>query len=311
MKRVLFHALLSISIIPFLFSCGVDQSEFDKLKKERDDLVVKVNECNAVIQALRDSVMMLAFPADQRLNKINDLVSSGDYTSAKQEISRLTSLFPESKESKSTLAIIEKIDRLIAQKKAEEERIKALGFKALKAFTTVTIDYNKVEFSSISVGNTFTFDSYGDRYFYRSADRGNKYLTAAMKITSQSKDPNLPQLAVYKISGDSMTWEGSFKTEFARRDDYGSYLGNEHDFGNDFAKTSTVRFKIGKEVPEELVIGPYALVLKKENSLTRKYERFDNPPVSYIGSVDYPYNLKLEDFTKDGSEFVVVKIANL
>lgn len=311
MKQVLYKSILVFSIIPLLFACGVDQSEFNKIKKERDDLAAKVNECNEVIQALHDSVTMLAFPADQRLNKINALVSSGDYSAAKQEISRITTLFPESKEAKATPAIIEKIDRLIAQKKAEEERIKALGFKALKALTTITIDYNKVEFSNISAGNTFTFDSYGDRYFYRSADRGNKYLTAAMKITSQSKDPNLPQLAVYKISGDSMIWEGNFITEFARWDDYGSYLGNEHDFGNDFAKTSTVRFKIGKEVPEELVKGPYALILKKENSLTREYERFANPPVSYIGSVDYPYSLKLEDFTKDGSEFVVVKIANL
>ena len=108
-----------------------------------------------------------------------------------------------------------------------------------------------------------------------------------------------------------MTWEGNFKTEFARWDDYGSYLGNDHDFGNDFAKTSSVRFKIGKEVAEEIVKGPYALIMKKENALNRNYERFNNPPISYIGSVDYPYTLKLEDFTKDDSMFIVVRIANL
>lgn len=311
MKRVLTKSVLVFSIIPLLFACGVDQSEFNKIKKERDDLATKVNECNAVIQALRDSVTMLAFPADQRLNKINALVSSGDYTAAKQEISRLTSLFPESKEAKATPAIIEKIDRLIAQKKAEEERIKALGFKALKASTTFKIDYNTVELTSISVGNTFTFDSYGDRYFYRSADRGNKYVTAAMKITSQEKDPKLPQLAIYSISGDTMTKVGSFDTEFARWKDYGTYLGNTHDFGNDFAKTSSVRFKIGEEVSEDIVKGPYALIMKKENGLSRNYDRFANPPVSYTGYVSYPSTLRLEDFTKEGSEYVVVKIANL
>lgn len=93
MKRVLYKSILVFSIIPLLFACGVDQTEFNKLKIERDSLAAKVNECNAVIQALRDSVTMLAFPADQRLSKINSLVSSGDYTSAKQEIARLTSLF--------------------------------------------------------------------------------------------------------------------------------------------------------------------------------------------------------------------------
>lgn len=311
MKRVLYKSILVFSIIPLPFACGVDQTEFNKLKIERDSLAAKVNECNAVIQALRDSVTMLAFPADQRLSKINSLVSSGDYTSAKQEIARLTSLFPESKEAKATPAIIEKIDRLIAQKKAEEERIKALGFKALKASTTFKIDYNTVELTSISVGNTFTFDSYGDRYFYRSADRGNKYVTAVMKITSQDKDPKLPQLAIYSISGDTMTKVGSFDTEFARWKDYGTYLGNTHDFGNDFAKTSSVRFKIGEEVSEDIVKGPYALIMKKENGLSRNYDRFANPPVSYTGYVSYPSTLRLEDFTKEGSEYIVVRIANL
>lgn len=311
MKRVLYKSILVFSIIPLLFACGVDQSEFNKIKKERDDLAVKVNECNAVIQALRDSITMLAFPADQRLSKISTLVSSGDYSAAKQEISLLTSLFPESKEAKATPAIIEKIDRLVVQKKAEEERIKALGFKALKTNASITIGYNKVDFSNISVGNTFTFDSYGDTYHYFTADRGNKYLSAAMKITSGDKDPKLPQLALYSVSGDTMTWEGNFFVRFTRWKDYGSYLGNYNDNGNDFSKVSSVNFKTGYEASEELTKKPYAIILKKVNSLTRHYERFDNPPVSYTGSVDYPYNLKLEDFTKDGSEYVVVKIANL
>lgn len=307
MKRVLTYSLLLI----VLFGCGTDQTELNNLRKERDELAAQVKANATVIQTLRDSVTMLAFPADQRLTKINSLVSSGDYTAAKQEISRLVELFPESKEAKSAPAISERIDKLIAQKRAEEERIKALGFKALKASTTFKIDYNTVELTSISVGNTFTFDSYGDRYFYRTADRGNKYITAAMKITSQDKNPKLPQLAIYSISGDTMFKVGNFDTEFARWKDYGTYLGNTHDFGNDFAKTSSVRFKIGEEVSEDIVKGPYALIMKKENGLSRNYDRFGNPLVSYTGYVSYPSTLKLEDFTKDGSEFIVVRIANL
>lgn len=303
--------LLLLLITPFLFSCGVDQTEYNKLKKERDELTAQVSADAAVIEALRDSVTMIAFPADQRLMKINSLVASGEYSVARQEISRLTELFPESKEAKSTPAINEKIDKLIAQKKAEEERIKALGFKALKASTTFKIDYNTVELSSISVGNTFTFDSYGDSYFYRTADRGNKYITAVMKITSKDKDPELPQLAIYSISGDIMSKAGNFDIEFARWEDYGTYLGNSHDDGNDFAKTSSVRFKIGEEVSEDIVKGPYALIMKKENGLIRYYDRFKNPPVSYTGYVSYPSTLKLEDFTKERSEFILVKIANL
>lgn len=307
MKRTI---AFSIALI-VVFGCASNEEELKQLRNDKEQLTAQVNEYSAVIQALRDSVTMLSFPADQRLTKINSLVSSGDYSAAKQEISRLISLFPESKEAKSAPAIIERIDKLVAQKKAEEERIKALGFKALKASTTFKIDYNTVELSSISVGNTFTFDSYDDRYFYRTADRGNKYVSAAMKITSEEKDPKLPQLAIYSISGDTMTKVGNFDTEFARWKDYGSYLGNYSDNGNDFSKVSSVRFKIGEEVSEDIVKGPYALIMKKENGLSRNYDRFANPPVSYTGYVSYPSTLRLEDFTKEGSDFVVVKIANL
>ena len=307
MKRII--ALFFFLVV--LFGCGANQSELNNLRKERDELSAQVNANVALIQALRDSVRMLSFPADQRLTKINGLVSSGDYSSAKQEISRLMELFPESKEAKSAPAIVEKVDKLIAQKQAEEERIKALGFKALKASTSATIGYNKVDFSNISVGNTFTFDSYGDTYHYFTADRGNKYFSAAMKVTSEDKDPNLPQPALYSISGDTMKWEGNFFVRFTRWRDYGSYLGNYGDNNNDFSKVSSVNFKVGYESSEEITKKPYAIVLKKENSLQRHYERFDDPPVSYTGSVDYPYSLSLEDFTKDGSQFVVIKIANL
>ena len=300
-----------IALFLLLHACGVDQAEYDRIKKERDELTTEVSNNHAVIQVLRDSIKMLSFPADQRLNKINNLVSTGDYTQAKQEISLLNSLFPESKEAQSTSAIIERIDKLIAQKKAEEERIKALGFKALKSSSTITIGYNKVEFSNISVGTTFTFDSNSSYYSYRTADRGNKYISAAMKITSESKNPKLPQLAIYTISGDHMTYEGIFATKFARWDDYGSYLGNYHDNGNDFAKTSSVRFKVGREVSEDIIKGPYALVLIKENVLTREYEEYENPPVSYSGIVNYPSSLSLDDFLKEDSQYVVVRIANL
>ena len=303
-------SMIAFATVLFV-SCGANQNELTQLRKERDELAQQISANETVIQALRDSITMLSFPSDQRLTKINNLVSAGDYSSAKQEISRLIELFPESKEAKSAPAISERVDKLIAQKKSEEERIKALGFKALKSTSSVIIDYNKVDFTNISVGNTFTFDSYGDTYHYFTADRGNKYISSSMKVTSQDKDPKLPQLALYSISGDTMKWEGNFIIRFTRWRDYGSYLGNYSDNSNDFSKVSSVNFKVGFEASEDITKKPYAIVLKKENSLSRHYERFDNPPVSYLGSVGYPSTLQLEDFTKDGSQFVIVRIANL
>lgn len=311
LKMVIYRVFVYSLLMLVLFGCDSENKSLSKLRKERNELVAQVKADSVVIKTLRDSIAMLSFPANQRLTKINGLLSVGNYAEAREEVSRLVSLFPESREAKSAPVLIEKINKLVAQKYAEEERIKALGFKGLKPSASTTIGYNKVVFSNISVGSVFTFDAYDDSYHYYTADRGNRYITAAMRITSEDKNPRLPQPALYSISGDTMKWEGNFIVRFTRWRDYGSYLGNYSDNGNDFSKVSSVNFKIGYEASEETAKKPYAIVLLKENTLLRQYERFDNPPVSYTGRVDYPYSLRLEDFTKEDSHYVVIKVANL
>ena len=308
-RIVIINALLVLSL--FVVSCGVDSAEYDKVKKENDSYKAKVVDDSVLISALRDTISMLSISSEQRLSKVNSLISSGEYSEAKKEMRLIVKLFPQSKEAQSSSQVLQRIDDLIAKKKAEEERMKALGFKGLKTVSSVTIGYNKVSFSNISVGNTFVFDSYDDEWWSRKADRGNVYVTAVMSVTSTSHDPKLPTLAVYSIKGDEMVKEGVMTIEFARWSSYGHYLGNYSDYKNDFAKTSTIRFKLGVEVSENVTKGPYAVVLKKSNELSRSYDRFDNPPVSYTGHVSYPYTLKLINFTGDNSEYVVVKIANL
>lgn len=292
-------------------SCGVKQSEYDNIKGELETVKKQVIQDSVRITNLRDTITMLSLPASQRFSLINEQVSNGEYGQAKKSINELNRLFPNSKESQQTTVILQRIDNLIAKQKAEEERIKALGFKALRPVSSVIIDYNRVEISSISVGNTFVFDSYGDHWRYLQADKGSKYITALMEITSDSKDPSLPQPAIYTIEGDRMVYAGNFTVRFNRWEDYGTYLGNDHDFSNDFAKTNSIRFKIGIEVQNEITQKPYAIVLKKANSLIRRYDRFENPPVSYYGSVNYPHNLSLDDFTNESSQYVIIKIANL
>ena len=97
--------------------------------------------------------------------------------------------------------------------------------------------------------------------------------------------------------------------DLARWEDYGTYLGNEPDLNNDFSKVDNVKFKVGCELPESDFSNPYVVVLKKENTQVRHYERFRNPPVYYSGYAEYPQSLTLEDFS-DG-KYVAVRIANL
>ena len=294
-----------------IISCGVKQSEYDSIKNELETAKKQIVQDSIHISNLQDTIAMLSLPANQRLTLINEQVSNGKYSQAQRSIDELNRLFPNSKESQQTSAILQRIDDLIAKQKAEEERIKALGFKTLKPVSSVTIDYNKVSFSAIGVNRTFHFDSYDDGGFHCTADRGNTYVLASMSVTSTSKDPDLPTLAIYSINGDQMNREGIMEVRFAYWQDYGHYLGNYPDYGNDFAKTSTIRFKLGDEVSKEITAKPYAIVLKKTNGLSRKYDRYKNPPVSYSGYIDYPYRLSLDDFIGDNARYVVIKITNL
>ena len=275
----------------------IEKKYQDSLSAVRNEL----KEANAQIEILR-------FPADQRLNKAKSLIESDNLDDALKEIQQLKKVFPNSTEATASESLENRIREKKEAKRIEEERIKALGYKAIPEQSSVKIDYNTITLSGISVGNRFIFDAYDDRWFYRDADRGCKYLTMQMSVTSSNHDPNLPQLAAYSIDGDKMNLIGEFDTEFARWRDYGAYLGNYHDSSNDFSKVSTVKFKLGLQVSNEKLSRPYAIVVMKKNALTSHYDRFANPPKSYIGSANYPSTLSLDSFK---SNYVLIKRFNL
>lgn len=54
--------------------------------------------------------------------------------------------------------------------------------------------------------------------------------------------------------------------------DYGSYLGNGHDFRNDFSHTSTIRFKPGIEISQDYRTEVLFLVASKQGCHTRRNE---------------------------------------
>ena len=273
-------------------------------KKYQDSLSIVRNE----LKDAKAKIAVLSYPADQRFSHITELFNAQEYDKAKKEIAELKSVFPNAPENTECTKILEKISALETAKKAEEERIKALGFKAITQKSTFKIGYNTIVLSSISIGKTFTFDFRSDEWTYREADRGTKYISAAMSVTSTDHDPNLPQLAVYMIKGGEMVYVESFDTEFARWEDYGTYLGNYHDSRNDFAKVSTVKFKVGVQISDDILSKPYAIVVKSENGLTSSYDRYKNPPKSYIGSVSYPRTLSVEEFAKN---YILVKTYNI
>ena len=300
----LLNVTLALLAVTMFLSCTDSKQRVEIEKKYQDSIA----SLRIELQHAQQQIELLKYPANQRYSHILSLFETKEYEKVRAEIAELKRVFPQAKENDDCKEILNKVKSAEAAKKAEEERVKALGFKAINEHSTIKIGYNTVTLSRINVSNQFTFDAYDDRWFYRDADRGSKYVTMQMSVTSSDHNPNLPQFAIYVISGDKMKFIGTFDTKFARWRDYGAYLGNYHDSSNDFSKVSTVKFKLGMQVSNEQLAKPYAIVLMKKNVLSYHYERFDNPPISYIGTADYPVSLSLKDFT---SNYVLIKRYNL
>ncbi len=300
----LLNVTLALLAVTMFLSCTDSKQRVEIEKKYQDSIA----SLRIELQHAQQQIELLKYPANQRYSHILSLFETKEYEKVRAEIAELKRVFPQAKENDDCKEILNKVKSAEAAKKAEEERVKALGFKAINEHSTIKIGYNTVTLSHINVSNQFTFDAYDDRWFYRDADRGSKYVTMQMSVTSSDHNPNLPQFAIYVISGDKMKFIGTFDTKFARWRDYGAYLGNYHDSSNDFSKVSTVKFKLGMQVSNEQLAKPYAIVLMKKNVLSYHYERFDNPPISYIGTADYPASLSLKDFS---SNYVLIKRYNL
>lgn len=278
-------------------------------KKYQDSLLSVRNE----LEEAKVQIELLSYPADQRLQKTKDLIDAGELDKAKSEIEQLINLFPNSDEASSSSELITKIEEIKESKRIEEERIKALGFKALTIVQNITIGKNKVSFSNFKIGLKYTHDVYptytGSEWREHTADKGCSFMSCNMDVTSSSNNPNIPTIAFYSVEGDKLVRKNTFWVNFARWSDYGSYLGNYPDHKNDFAKVNTVKFRLGAQLENDIISKPYVVVLKAENTLSRYYDRFENPPVSYSGESGYPYTLNLDNF-KDG-KYVALKVANL
>lgn len=291
------------------FSCSNNSSTLPV----KSDSIDSVTILKKQIAELQLKVDLLSFPADQRLIEIQKLVEEEKYDAAINKISELQKLFPKSNEAEKTLEITSFIEKKKTELLAEQERIKALGFKALEPTSTITIGYNKITFSKSTIGLKYIHDTYptysGSSWFEHTADRDNQFISFAMDVASTSKDPNIPVPAFYSISGDKLVFEKQFWINFARWDDYGSYLGNEPDLNNDFAKVGTVKFKIGAEISKELLSKPYIVLVKNSNCMTRQSDRFENPPIWYSGDAGYPLHLTIDDI--NSGKYFVIKISNL
>ncbi len=108
MKKLIFYLAIMTA---FITSCGVPQSDYDRLKAENEKLKSELEECQN--------------GAEKLIAIVEKAFSDKDYSLAKENIAKLYQKHPESpknEEFKSLLVKIEKEEQIEIEKKAAEEK---------------------------------------------------------------------------------------------------------------------------------------------------------------------------------------------
>ncbi|WP_053969751.1 hypothetical protein [Mangrovimonas sp. ST2L15] len=303
---------LVVCFFSVFFSCSTsikDSQEYKELEKENMELKSIIKELKNTPES-RYIIAEKLYQDGQRneaLNRykeINSKFTGTEYAiKSSERINEINNLIEKERDEKIKLQKAQEL---------EEKRKRELGFKLVKSNSSIKLDDLTLKFSDIGLKGSFTFDSYGDTYHYRKADRGSRFITAKVSITSKSNDPNLPTIIGYIMKDGKLTSVTpiGLSYRFRRWEDYGSYLGNDADYGNDFSKTSTIPFNLGYEINNDKINGEKIyLVLCKNRTVTRKYDRFDNPPISYNGYSGFKISLNVDDFDENG-DYILIKIIN-
>ncbi len=274
---------------------GPTSEEYSALQKE-------LMECKNENESLKNTPQV-------RLSKGQKLFSENKYDEAITELNALIKNFPGTDEADKATNLVVSIEKTKEDIRINEERKKTLGFKMLKESNVAVVDDVTLNFSTVTTGNRWVFDSYDDEYRYRSSERGDIFVLSKVSISSGSKDPKLPPITIFKASGGKLIWIGTLGYEFSRWEDYGSYLGNDADFGNDFAHTKTIPFSCGLSISVNVMNeSPVFVVVKKTHCFYRFIDQLGNPPVKYIaGDCKIKNELTIDDFD---SEYILVKIFN-
>lgn len=266
-------------------------------------LRAEVDRLRAENEQLRATPQGLAFEIDSALRAGNAEKADGWFR-------RLSDRFPTSPE---TADMHKRIDAFYAKRRADEEearRIASLGFKGLPVNPAISVEDTALTLTSTAVVRRWTFDSYGDGWRFVDAEKDKKMLITRMNISSKRKEPGLFGIGAYVTDGSTLKLVGTMRYRFARWSSYGSFLGTQADFRNEFSHSWRIPFTAGVALSEQdLKHGPIYIVATREPCHERSYERFGQPPVAYLpGKCDsLKPTLSVDDF-KSGPLAILKRI---
>lgn len=264
MKRFIY--LLITFVFVTMVSCGGGESAVNELQAKVDSLTNVVSSQQTSISAMRDSIAVLQFPADQRLAKIKRLIADESFAEAKKEIAALQAYFPNSQEAAQCPALTESINSKLAAIEAEKARIKAQGFKVFKDNLSCSDNEENYSFSGFTFGRTFTFDNCYDvdEYSYRTADKDNTYLLFSLRMSTKKKYASPPSIYIYEVTGDKLRRITHCMEEYASWTSYGAKIGNYSDDSHDFSKVNSVNYKFAGEIEQTQSKKPLFVLFAKD-----------------------------------------------
>lgn len=296
-----------------LAACGDEaklaqkQQEIEKLEAEITKVRAELNDAGSKIRQIEAENADLKRTPQAMLLAVKSAIDKADDAGVEQAKAALLTKFPDTPEASSAKNLVSGMVAARVAKEKEDAQLKALGFKAIPVNSSFASDNVAVTLGAAKIGNQWNFNDYGSGSEYRDAERGSSYVTAQVTFSSKIKDPNLLPLGVYTSNGGELKRLGIMGYEFTRWKDYGTFLGNYHDFGNDFSHTERIRFSMGLQVSKEDISKPLYIVAAKGACASKSENRFGNPPIRYSAAscVVPPEKLTIESFSS--GQFGVLK----
>lgn len=263
-----------------------------QLKQEKTLLLAEVESLKKKIEDLAQTPQVL-------LESVQAALIDEKLSDAQALAEKLEQRYGASAQSKAARTGIAQLQAKLKAKEELAQKMEAMGFYALKPTSAAKANDFIVKVESLTVGTRWTFDSHDTSYMYRDARRGKKFvlLKTTLVSTDKSSDPYLPDIAVYRIEGKSMTRMEPMNFEFRQWQGHGTYIGLYHDFKNDFAHSASVAFNAGASIDEDVAKTPFAVVLTDVLCHERK-TKIGQPEIEYRYRQECAAksNLTAEDF---------------
>lgn len=268
-----------LALLPAIAAC--DGTQVDNGSISPQELQKQIETLQSENNQLKSEIEQLKATPSALLSEVTSQLKENNIPAARLALRKIEEKFPNSQESRTAAELISKLEKEEEDKVKEAARLAELGFKGLKVSSSTSNGESTIQVKSIGFASRWTFDSYGDEWYYKEAEKGQRFITAKVTVSSKEKDPNLMGFAAYVADGNQLRQIGEFSYRFARWDDYGSYLGNEADYRNDFAHSSSIPFSAAATISSDESKKTIYVVATHEACHRRSEDRFRNPPVSY------------------------------